>query len=538
MQHPKFGVYVPGLTEDACQTAEKVEELLEFGSKRRAIAATQMNSASSRSHAVFSVRVERLDGKKPEPNDKDTRHALTAKINLIDLAGSERQSKTGAEGSTLREGCSINKSLSALGMVIKELSEAHTKMKDAAKIKDIGKSVPFRASKLTFLLKDSLAGNSRTYMIAAISPASDNIEETLSTLRFASSVKAIQTVSKQNKDKKDEIIDQLREELEALKKGGMCEVSSEELIERERMIEEMKKSYENQLQEGRDLERLRKQAIDHGGFSQEDMSRMLGVEATTPYLLNMADDPTTAGKLLFYLPRSKEISIGSDEECDIRFTGVGITPFICKLLNEDDHKLTVSKCDEEGRILHDGSALRIGECRELRHGQCMFLGRSLAFRVVLPAVAREEFDANQLLLQSLEDEWAAMGPSPAMEKVEGFVSQACHDMQPDKATAFLRRVKEAASAVDEANEITGLLRPGEGFTFDLTITCGHMKTIVVHASQETEQDGYKLLYLCSADQFAARLTKLRDFHFEYSKDKKSRCRSLLQPVAGHSHRRN
>merc|ERR1719478_1994468 len=101
-------------------------------------------------------------------------------------------------------------------MVIKELSEAMAKAASKKGGKGVKETIPFRASKLTFLLKDSLAGNSRTYMIAAISPASDNTEETLSTLRFASSVKAIKTVSKQNKDKKDALIDELKEEIEEL----------------------------------------------------------------------------------------------------------------------------------------------------------------------------------------------------------------------------------------------------------------------------------------------------------------------------------
>merc|ERR1719160_1170014 len=175
-----------------------------------------MNATSSRSHAVFTVKVQHLDGPKPIDPDKDNRKALNAKINLVDLAGSERQSKTGAEGATLKEGCAINQSLRALGMVIKELSESIGKK---------GATVPFRASKLTFLLKNSLSGNSKTYMIAAISPASDNTEETISTLRFASSVKQIKTVATQNKDKKDEMIDNLNDEIKklkaALKSGGV-----------------------------------------------------------------------------------------------------------------------------------------------------------------------------------------------------------------------------------------------------------------------------------------------------------------------------
>merc|ERR550514_1747610 len=113
-----------------------------------------MNATSSRSHAVFVVKVQRLFGPAPDEGKKDERKATNAKINLVDLAGSERVAKTGAAGATLKEGCAINQSLSALGMVIKELSEAMAKAgtKGAKAVKDV---VPFRASKLTFLLKDS-----------------------------------------------------------------------------------------------------------------------------------------------------------------------------------------------------------------------------------------------------------------------------------------------------------------------------------------------------------------------------------------------
>merc|ERR1719327_960240 len=112
-----------------------------------------MNATSSRSHAVFIVKVQRKFGKPPAEGAKDERKAVAAKINLVDLAGSERVSKTGAAGATMKEGCAINQSLSALGMVIKELSEAGLKKHGKGK----EDHVPFRSSKLTFLLKDSLS---------------------------------------------------------------------------------------------------------------------------------------------------------------------------------------------------------------------------------------------------------------------------------------------------------------------------------------------------------------------------------------------
>jgi len=133
------------------------------GDKNRTVGETAMNLTSSRSHSVFTIYIEHLV--------KDTNLVTAGKLNLVDLAGSERQSKTKAEGVRLQEAKNINLSLSALGNVISALVD--------------GKSshIPYRDSKLTRLLSDSLGGNTKTIMIAAISPASNSYEETLSTLR-------------------------------------------------------------------------------------------------------------------------------------------------------------------------------------------------------------------------------------------------------------------------------------------------------------------------------------------------------------------
>merc|ERR1719443_2524027 len=277
--HPEFGVYIPGLHESPCESPDDAQKVMDFGQKKRVIASTNMNATSSRSHAVFTVKVERLTGAKPAEGKKDERKKLSAKINLVDLAGSERVSKTGAEGSTLKEGCAINQSLSALGMVIKELSEAMAKRpapkKGAKDQKQNKELVPFRASKLTFLLKDSLAGNSKTYMIAALSPASDNLEETISTLRFASSVKKIKTVAKANVDKKDEMIATLQAEIKKMKasigKGGGATVdleTSEAIAERESLLDSKTKKYEEQLADAKMHEQLRDEAMKEVGMAE------------------------------------------------------------------------------------------------------------------------------------------------------------------------------------------------------------------------------------------------------------------------------
>ena len=152
---PAAGVYVAGLSRVAVSTEEAVMELLATGTKARTIAATEMNRASSRAHTVFEVRVLRCTNS----NAKDARPELHSMLRLVDLAGSERAGKANTSGMRLREGASINRSLSSLGNVIRKLAEAA----DAppARQKAAHMAVPYRDSVLTLLLKDSLGGNSR-----------------------------------------------------------------------------------------------------------------------------------------------------------------------------------------------------------------------------------------------------------------------------------------------------------------------------------------------------------------------------------------
>ena len=159
-----------------------------------------MNADSSRSHSIFTVYLERCD-----QSDDGDNHIRVAKLNLVDLAGSERQAKTGATGERLKEATKINLSLSALGNVISALVD--------------GKSthIPYRDSKLTRMLQDSLGGNTKTLMIACLSPADNNYEETLSTLRYANRAKNIKNKPKINEDPKDAMLREYQNEIEKLK---------------------------------------------------------------------------------------------------------------------------------------------------------------------------------------------------------------------------------------------------------------------------------------------------------------------------------
>jgi hypothetical protein len=178
-EHPILGVYVKGLQEIVVDNPSKMQDIIDQGMKSRTVASTQMNADSSRSHSVFTIKVHQKDAEDESKN-------LFAKVNLVDLAGSERVKSTGATGATLKEGANINKSLSALGNVINALVELAKGKK--------GAFVPYRNSKLTRVLQESLGGNSITVMIAALSPALCNFEETLSTIKYANRAKAIKVM--------------------------------------------------------------------------------------------------------------------------------------------------------------------------------------------------------------------------------------------------------------------------------------------------------------------------------------------------------
>ena len=204
-EHPELGVYVQDLAEIVVASVEDINRLIEQGQRVRHVAATQMNERSSRSHSCLTIRVEQRTSETTATKTRTT--TTSAKINLVDLAGSERASKTGATGDVLKQGAAINKSLSALGNVINALAE--------------GKKghVPYRDSKLTRLLQHSLGGNSLTCMIAAISPADDNYDETMSTLQYANRAKNIKNDARRNEDVNETLIRQLRDEIEALRRA-------------------------------------------------------------------------------------------------------------------------------------------------------------------------------------------------------------------------------------------------------------------------------------------------------------------------------
>lgn len=231
-ERPDTGVYVKDLSSFVTKSVKEIEHVMNVGNQNRSVGATNMNEHSSRSHAIFVITIEcsevGLDGEN---------HIRVGKLNLVDLAGSERQAKTGAQGERLKEATKINLSLSALGNVISALVD--------------GKSthIPYRDSKLTRLLQDSLGGNAKTVMVANVGPASYNVEETLTTLRYANRAKNIKNKPRVNEDPKDALLREFQEEIARLKaqleKRSIVEDHSLVAEEKMRLLKEKEKKMED-----------------------------------------------------------------------------------------------------------------------------------------------------------------------------------------------------------------------------------------------------------------------------------------------------
>jgi kinesin family protein 13 len=323
-ESPTVGVFVEDLSTVIVKSFKDVEALMDFGQTTRTVANTNMNATSSRSHSIFTVVFTQTKVNKETLSASDT----TSKINLVDLAGSERQSSTGATGDRLKEGCAINKSLSALGNVISALAD-DSQLKGGAK----KKFIPYRDSILTRLLQQSLGGNSKTAMIAALSPADINYEETLSTLRYADRAKKIVNRASINEEPNEKLIRELRAEIERLRKllegqgegagvvhGTTVVVDPEILAERDRLREEL--AAQQKLMERMsmsDKERLKTQSLMFAESAQD---------RSGPHFTNLHEDPTMAEKLVYPVKPGGTTAIGrkdADEPQDIVLRGLNIS---------------------------------------------------------------------------------------------------------------------------------------------------------------------------------------------------------------------
>ncbi|XP_067031980.1 kinesin-like protein KIF16B [Acropora muricata] len=306
-EHPKEGPYVEGLTKQHVSDFDSIEVLMEQGHRLRATASTNMNNTSSRSHAIFTIKFTQAKFIEDMPSE------TISKIHLVDLAGSERATSSGAVGQRLKEGANINKSLVTLGIVISTLAENSINASTSAKRSSFRKKlfVPYRDSALTFLLKDSLGGNSKTVMVAAISPAECNYGETLSTLRYAHRAKSIINSPTVNEDPNVKLIRELRSEIDRLKSiirktesGDEASLTdsakaAKKLHENQARVEQLTKDWTEKWKEAQSImQESELQLRRHGSCA-------VLVDLELPHLVRLEEDPLRTEIMLYRIMPGK-----------------------------------------------------------------------------------------------------------------------------------------------------------------------------------------------------------------------------------------
>ncbi|PNJ71256.1 kinesin-like protein KIF13A isoform X6 [Pongo pygmaeus] len=378
-EHKVLGPYVDGLSQLAVTSFEDIESLMSEGNKSRTVAATNMNEESSRSHAVFNIIITQTLYDLQSGNSGEK----VSKVSLVDLAGSERVSKTGAAGERLKEGSNINKSLTTLGLVISSLA-------DQAAGKGKSKFVPYRDSVLTWLLKDNLGGNSQTSMIATISPAADNYEETLSTLRYADRAKRIVNHAVVNEDPNAKVIRELREEVEKLREQlSQAEAMKapelkEKLEESEKLIKELTVTWEEKLRKTEEIAQERQRQLESMGISLEMSGIKVGDDKC--YLVNLNADPALNELLVYYL--KDHTRVGADTSQDIQLFGIGIQPEHCEIDIASDGDVTLTP-KENARACVNGTL--VCSTTQLWHGDRILWGNNHFFRINLPKRKRRDW---------------------------------------------------------------------------------------------------------------------------------------------------
>eukprot|EP00906_Rhabdomonas_costata_P030596 RCo043224 len=485
--------YVVETTKRPCFKFEDIDGAMRFADKNRSIGAHALNPESSRAHTIYQINYQRSE----KSADKKNVTTVSSRINLIDLAGSERTESAGTSGQMLKEGNAINLSLTALGACIKALSEE--------------KKPNFRDSKLTLLLQSSMT-NGLVIMIAAISPASICYAETMSTLRFADRLKTVrikaqanvtvdpvEEIRKQMEDMRqrmqaeidalrdqasgkavsaleDELRhakDQSKEEQEALKQQLEWERSSAQRLQQElkQRIAEVEaraagvaESEEDRRRRAVEQDQLWRSALGGASWTSEG-------EQSEPHLLNLHEDSRLAETLVYSIPRGKVLKVGradSKSPPDIEFNGLGITKGHCVLEHTPSGEVYITS-GTNSRTLVNGEQIR--SRTRLFHNFRVWLGNNYAFRFCFPG-------------REAEPGAHAGHPPPdyAMAQKEVTRKESEGFSDPRLTPVLSQRLTEALNKVNQANVIAkDLERPvrfapkltdsPEGLTIGIAMTC-------------------------------------------------------------------
>lgn len=436
-QDPKNGFYAVGLTKKLVNNYDGIVSLTDEGTSNRTIASTNMNATSSRAHTIVTVNLIQK-----YKNDAGEEMAKSSSINLVDLAGSERADATGATGQRLKEGAAINLSLTSLGNVISALA-------DNSSGKNV--KVPYRDSSLTKLLMNALGGNSKTIMIAAISPADINFEESVSTLRYADRAKQIKTKATINEDPTEKLIRELKAENERLKamlsggkipvpdgdennsdmteeeKNSELEILKKQIEENEREEEEMKKSYE---------EKLAAALANQSGHNERN--ELLQKAKNTPHLTNLNMDPSLSMTIKVLIEKEGKTTIGAPNKADIGLYGIGILDSHGEICRKND-SFTINRYSD-AKILRNGRP--ITSETELCHLDRIAFGCSQYYLFIVPSKASDKDP--KISFESAQEE---------IGKASGTLAKDTRNMSQEEILC-MTEMMDLLPSIEEANTIS------------------------------------------------------------------------------------
>ncbi|KAM9469257.1 kinesin-like protein KIF1A isoform 4-T4 [Clarias gariepinus] len=494
-EHPLMGPYVEDLSKMAVTSYNDIQDLMDSGNKARTVAATNMNETSSRSHAVFNI----IFTQKRFDSDTDNTSEKVSKISLVDLAGSERADSTGAKGTRLKEGANINKSLTTLGKVISALAEVDSLPNKNKKKKKVESFIPYRDSVLTWLLRENLGGNSRTAMVAALSPADINYDETLSTLRYADRAKQIRCNAVINEDPNNRLVRELKEEVARLKDllyaqglGDIIEMTnamtgmspspslsalssragsisnlhdriiftpgSEEAIERlketEKIIAELNETWEEKLRRTEAIRMEREALLAEMGVAMREDGGTLGVFSPkkTPHLVNLNEDPLMSECLLYYIKDGITKVGREDASCrqDIVLSGHFIKDEHCIFTSNtgpSGEGMVVLEPCEDAETYVNGK--RVTEPTVLRSGNRIIMGKSHVFRFNDPEQARQERERTPCAETPMEPVDWAFAQRELLEKQGIDMKQEMEQRLQELEDQYRREREEASNLLEQ-----------------------------------------------------------------------------------------
>ncbi|MFT7809049.1 kinesin-like protein KIF14 isoform X2 [Arapaima gigas] len=473
-EHPVFGPYIfhnCNFFFFFLNTGCFYQGWLELGNKQRATAATGMNDKSSRSHSVFTLIMTQTKTEFVEEEEHD--HRTISRINLVDLAGSERCTSAQTSGDRLREGASINKSLLTLGKVISALSEQFQAKKRIF--------IPYRESVLTWLLKESLGGNSKTAMVATVSPAACNVEETLSTLRYAKQARMIINVPKVNEDNGAKLIRELKAEVEKLRAAQMSSQGIEpekmrlfqqeiaalkmQLTQQQKEMAEAHRTWNEKLEQAEKRKREETKELQKAGITFKVDNRL-------PNLVNLNEDPQLS-EMLLYMIKEGQTRVGKHKSAsahDIQLSGALIADEHCVISNVSG-TVTITPI-KDAKTFVNGNL--ISKSTVLHHGDRVILGGDHYFRFNHPVEVHSgkrvscwsgagdgqkdfEFAKNELLASQraqLEAEIEAARLKAKEEMMQGI--QVAKEMAQkelcDQKALYENKIKALEQELEEENQ--------------------------------------------------------------------------------------